>query len=264
MTTTTTLKFKSFKGGEFRATEGGDTYRVRKLDADTWAAEVKVAGATNWEPLGAGSTKDEAAMVADTFATAPVVSRPESRAPRMVQQGDTDETVEQVLASIPDPDRDAEIAEAVKQGVTEEPTTGPKARAKANGKTKRAAKKASKQAKGAKGVTVKGGSLPAHVAGQPLEFVPWRGDDNELRAKGADHLAFPHVYRILVQDTGVYAQQRRRKDFYHIAGRCDTMEQAMHLCELFEAGNRELSHQKMFGVHYAAALNTIGADPAKD
>lgn len=255
-TTTSTLQFKSYKGGERRSTDGA--YRVRKLDDSTWVAERRnvqehggrTMGASAWEALGSGETSGQAEMVAEQIATNPALpgtaARPSENPdnfdvangepPSFVQQGASDETVADVLASIPDPEVE-DVRRLVAQTDAAAKTVA-KVAAKADSAAKRGAKAAATKA------------ANANLAPVELVFAPHRGDEDDKRAKGSKR-----TFRVQRgQAGGYYAAQRGTGGWTPIAGKCHTEAEALDLCTRYEGGAAQLSHRDYQGMPYAQAV----------
>lgn len=255
-TTTTTLEFKSYKGGERRAVaENGNTYSIVRKDEGVFDTRVQQPGQKGWTPLGTSDAKGARHLADDHLAAAQVEApayvtgeRPDLQAtqeaapqpPTFVQEGASDRTVAEVLDSIVDPE-----VEDVRRLVAQTDDAAAKASKRVDDQAKRAAQKAEK-AKATKAAKV-GQPAPAPVE---LQFEAFRGDEADKRAKGARH-----VYRVTHASSGAYyAAQRQSAGFTHIAGKCETEAEAMDLAQRYENGARQLSHRQFNGMPYAKAI----------
>lgn len=249
-TTPTPLQFKSYKGGERRAEFEGLLYSIkRRGDSDTIEVSVRYPGDKQFTDLGSGSTFEEAAVVATTHATTedPEVEETEDAphlAPSFVQQGSGDETLKQVLDSISGLDDDAEVAQAVTQGVIDTPE-------RVADRDAKAAKKEADQVKRAAKAAAPKVAAPA-VDPVELVFAPFKGDNDEHRAKGARH-----AYRIAHAQAGGFYAQQRTCAWTNIAGKCNTFDEARDLAQRYENGAKQLSHRALIGVAYAKAIAAL-------
>lgn len=254
-TTTRALEFKSYKGGERRAEgDDGSVYSIKREGDDLFAASVRLPGEKKFTPLGGGTGKAVREAVDAHYAGQ---AAEDHRAPTFVQAGSGTPLAE-VLESIPDPDRDAEVAQAVKQGSADgkaieftakligtqvHPGEGNPAKAVAkasNGKAKRAMRN--------------NGMTQVEPVGA-LVFEPFKGDEDDQRAKGARH-----AYKITHAESGGFYVMQRTVGWTNVAGKCDTFEQAEDLANRYERGARQLSHRAFAGLPYAKAIAKLDGE----
>jgi len=89
----------------------------------------------------------------------------------------------------------------------------------------------------------------AQPAGQ-LVFEPFKGDETDLRAKGAGR----HAYRITHTSAGWYAEQKGGSAWTPVGGLCGTQAEAADLVARYEGGARQLSHRAFVGLPYKEAV----------
>jgi hypothetical protein len=130
---------------------------------------------------------------------------------------------------------------------------------------KKAATKAAPKAKAAKGTGTRVAPVAegARVLPKPAKLTfEAKGEDGDLlMAAGARH-----QYRVKEGASGGwFAEQRLAKGgkWVHVAGRCDTAEQAKELAGMVEAGATWLSYQKFAGIAYAKVIEDFSKGAKK-